>query len=100
MSFTCATFYAVIVIIAKDELCQKWDLIPRPVNWTAILTQRLGPLGHPDSRNITLTVCNLYLGPNNLGLVHVCTLVNPAKIMLWFFKVTIAITIMYLVFLA
>src|SRR6218665_3387294 len=70
MSRTCVTYYAAIVLIAKDELCQKWDFNPRPVNWTAILTQRLGPLGHPDSRNLTLTICNLYLGPNNLGLVQ------------------------------
>jgi len=33
MSRTCVTFLAVIVIIAKDELCHKWDLNPRPENW-------------------------------------------------------------------
>ena len=29
--------------------CQKWDLNPRPQKWTATWTQRLRPLGHPDS---------------------------------------------------
>ena len=29
--------------------CQKWDSNPRPQKWTATWTQRLRPLGHPDS---------------------------------------------------
>ena len=28
--------------------CQKRDSNPRPEDWTATWTQRLGPLGHPD----------------------------------------------------
>ena len=30
-------------------ICQKWDSNPRPQKWTATWTQRLRPLGHPDS---------------------------------------------------
>ena len=33
----------------KIDLCQKWDSNPRPPERTATWTQRLRPLGHPDS---------------------------------------------------
>ena len=33
----------------KKICCQKWDSNPRPQKWTATWTQRLRPLGHPDT---------------------------------------------------
>ena len=32
-----------------ENICQKWDSNPRLENQTATWTQRLRPLGHPDS---------------------------------------------------
>ena len=32
-----------------EKICQKWDSNPRLENQTATWTQRLRPLGHPDS---------------------------------------------------
>ena len=42
-------------LIAKKNLCQKWDSNPRLEDQTATWTQRLRPLGHPDI-SLILTV--------------------------------------------
>ena len=41
----------------EKNFCQKWDSNPRPQKWTATWTQRLRPLGHPDSMNY---VCKMW----------------------------------------
>ena len=41
-------------ILENKRFCQKWDSNPRPQKWTATWTQRLRPLGHPDSGLVRL----------------------------------------------
>ena len=38
----------------EKNFCQKWDSNPRPQKWTATWTQRLRPLGHPDTMKYVL----------------------------------------------
>ena len=54
----------------KKYFCQKWDSNPRPQKWTATWTQRLRPLGHPDSGLVRLKK-NLALSGNRTRAARV-----------------------------